>query len=149
MAAEIHYRKLEQMYAVAPVSRWYGAAIRVSDGEASVRIPVRNDFYHAAAGVHGSVYFRALDDAAYFAVSSRVEDALMLTVSFTVHFTAPVQQGELHAEGRIVHEAGRLFVAHAELRDDKGCLLAVGSGTFTRSKVLLTPGIGYAEPEGT
>jgi uncharacterized protein (TIGR00369 family) len=149
MAAEIHYRKLEQLYAIAPVSRWYDASIRISDGQASVRIPVRSDFYHAAAAVHGSVYFRALDDAAYFAVSSRVEDALLLTVSFTVHFTAPVQEGELRAEGRIIHEGGRLFVAQAELRDEADCLLAVGNGTFTRSKVLLTPEIGYAEQERT
>jgi uncharacterized protein (TIGR00369 family) len=147
MATELHYRKLEHLYVVAPVSRWYGSSIQISDGQATVRIPVRSDFHHAAAAVHGSVYFRALDDAAYFAVNSRVEDVLMLTVSFTVHFTAPVQEGELRAEGRIVHEAGRLYVAQSELRDQAGRLLGMGSGTFTRSKVSLTPEIGYAEPE--
>jgi uncharacterized protein (TIGR00369 family) len=147
MGAESHYRKLEHLYAVAPVTRWYGASIQVSDGQATVRIPVRNEFYHAAAAVHGSVYFRALDDAAYFAVNSRVEDVLMLTVNFSVHFTGPVQAGEMQAQGRVVHESGRLYVAQAELRDEAGRLLGLGSGTFTRSKVSLTPEIGYGEPE--
>lgn len=81
---------------------------------------------------YGSVYFRALDDAAFFAANSRVTDVLVLTVSFTVHFTAPISAGELIALGRVVHEAGRLLVAESELRDSAGRLLAKGSGTFPR-----------------
>lgn len=141
--ADLHHRKLEHLYSVAPVTCWYGASIQISDGEARVRIPVRREFYHAAGAVHGSVYFRALDDAAFFAANSRVTDVLVLTVSFTVHFTAPVTAGGMRAEGRVVHEAGRLLVAESELRDDAGRLLAKGSGTFTRSRIPLTAEIGY------
>ena len=144
VADEAHHSKLEHLYTLAPITRWYGASIRISDGEAEVRIPVRPEFYHAASAVHGSVYFRALDDAAFFAANSRVTDVLVLTVSFTVHFTAPVATGGLRAEGRVVHEAGRLLVAESELRDDAGLLLAKGSGTFTRSRIPLTSDIGYA-----
>src|SRR5215813_2902047 len=109
MTDKAHYGKLEHLYAVAPVTRWYGAAIRISDGQAEVRIPVRREFYHAAEAVHGSVYFRALDDAAFFAANSRVTDVLVLTVNFTVHFMAPVAAGEVRAEGRVLHEARRLL----------------------------------------
>jgi uncharacterized protein (TIGR00369 family) len=146
MTNEAHHRKLEHLYAVAPITGWYGASIRIADGQAEVRIPVRSEFYHSAAAVHGSVYFRALDDAAFFAANSRVTDVLVLTVSFTVHFTAPVCDGELLAVGRVVHEARRLVVAESALRDDAGRLLATGSGTFTRSRIALTQEIGYAEP---
>jgi len=144
---ETHYRKLEHLYALAPVTGWYGASIRVSDGQAEVSIPVRSEFYHAAGAVHGSVYFRALDDAAFFAANSRVTDVLVLTVSFTVHFTAPVREGALRALGQVVHEAGRLLVAESEMRDDAGRLLAKGSGTFTRSRIALTEEIGYVDPD--
>jgi len=65
VADEIHHRKLEHLDAVAPITRWYGASISISDGEASVSIPVRPEFFPAANGVDGSVYFRALDDAAF------------------------------------------------------------------------------------
>jgi uncharacterized protein (TIGR00369 family) len=147
MDAEVHFRKLEHLYQVAPVSRWYGTSIRVSDGRAEVRVLVRPEFFHAAGAVHGSVYFRALDDAAFFAVNSRVADVLVLTVSFNIHLMNPVSRGELVAEGRMVHEAGRLFVAESELRDQEGRLLAKGSGTFTRSKIALGEGLGY--PGGT
>ena len=143
VADEIHYRKLERLYALAPITSWYGASISISDGEASVSIPVRPEFFHAANAVHGSVYFRALDDAAYFAANSRVTDVLVLTVNFNLHFTAPVREGEIRAHGRLVHESGRLFVAESELRDLGGNLLAKGSGTFTRSRIPLSEEIGY------
>jgi hypothetical protein len=38
-------------------------------------------------------------------------------------------------------------VAQAELFDQVGRLLGVGSGIFSRSKIPLTPEIGYAESE--
>ncbi len=145
MDPETHYRKLENLYLFAPITRWYRAAIRVGDGVAEMRARVRPEFFHAAGAVHGSVYFRALDDAAFFAANSRVHDVLVLTVSFTVHFTNPVNDGELIAQGRVVHESGRLFVAESSLYDLDGQLLATGSGTFTRSKIALDENVGYTE----
>jgi uncharacterized protein (TIGR00369 family) len=139
-----HYRKLERLYAAAPVSQWYGATIAIAEGQAEVRIATRPEFYHAAHAVHGSVYFRALDDAAFFAVNSQVREVLVLTVSFTVHFARPVTGGELRAVGRLVHRSGRLLLAEAELLDSVGQLLALGSGVFTRSAIALDPSIGYA-----
>jgi uncharacterized protein (TIGR00369 family) len=139
-----HYRKLERLYAAAPISQWYGTRITIADGQAEVRVPTRPEFYHAAHAVHGSVYFRVLDDAAFFAVNSRVREVFVLTVSFTVHFTRPVADGELRAIGRLRHESGRLFVAEADLLDKAGLLLGHGSGVFTRSAIALDPSLGYA-----
>jgi uncharacterized protein (TIGR00369 family) len=138
-----HYRKLERMYAAAPVSQWYGTVISIADGEAEVRLPIRPDFHHAAHAVHGSVYFRVLDDAAFFAVNSRVGDVLVLTVSFTVHFARPIAHGELRAVGRVLHGGGRLFLGESDLIDDRGQLLGHGSGVFTRSSIKLGTEIGY------
>jgi uncharacterized protein (TIGR00369 family) len=138
-----HYRKLERMYASAPVTQWYGATIRVDDGAAEVEIPIRQDFHHAAHAVHGSVYFRALDDAAFFAANSRVGDAFVLTVSFTVHFMRPVKEGVIRARGRVVHGGGRLFTAESQLYDQDGALLGQGSGVFTRSSIALDASVGY------
>jgi uncharacterized protein (TIGR00369 family) len=139
-----HYHKLEHLYGAAPISRWYGATIAVGEGRAEVRVATRPEFYHAAHAVHGSVYFRALDDAAFFAVNSKVREVLVLTVSFTVHFARPVTSGELRAVGRFVHGGGRLFLAEADLWDSEGQLLGRGSGVFTRSAIRLDPRIGYA-----
>ena len=140
-----HYRRLERMYANAPVSRWYGISITVDEGRAEVRLPIKPEFLHAAGAVHGSVFFRALDDAAFFAANSLVPDVFVLTASFNVHFIRPASRGTLRAEGRILHRGGRLIVAESTLFNDARETLGHGSGLFSRSSIPLTPEIGYAD----
>ena len=143
MTDEEHYRKLERMYAAAPVSKWFGTRATISDGQAEIRLETRPEFFHAAHAVHGSIYFRALDDAAFFAANSRVREVFVLTVSFTVHFARPVASGELRASGRLLHGGGRLLLAESTLVDSAGQMLAHGSGVFTRSSIPLDPTVGY------
>ena len=138
-----HYRKLERLYASAPITEWFGTSITAGDGSAEVRLTIRPEFYHAANAVHGSVYFRMLDDAAFFAVNSHVRDAFVLTVSFTVQFARPVTSGELRAAGRVLHGGGRLYLAESDLVDSSGKLLGHGSGVFVRSSIALDASVGY------
>ncbi len=140
---EEHYRKLERMYHAAPVNALYRPRLVVSEGRAELTIPVRPEFYHAAGAVHGAVYFKALDDAAFFAVNSLVDDVFVLTVSFNIYLTRPIAAGEMRAVGRVVHASRRLFIGEAELADGDGREIARGSGTFMRSSLQLTPEIGY------
>jgi uncharacterized protein (TIGR00369 family) len=135
---------LERAYLSAPVTQWYGATIGIESGTAEVRLTVRPEFHHAAHAVHGSVYFRLLDDAAFFAANSLIADVLVLTVSFTVHFARAVSEGELRAVGRVAHQGGRLLVAESQLFDDEGRLLGQGSGVFSRSAIRLDGAIGYS-----
>jgi uncharacterized protein (TIGR00369 family) len=140
---EEHYRKLERMYAGAPVNQYYGPTLHVGPGMAEVVIPVRQDFYHPAGAVHGVVYLKLLDDAAFFAANSLVDDVFVLTVSLNSFLTRPIAQGEMKAVGRVVHESSRLIIADAEEQDVAGRQLARGTGTFMRSNIPLTPDIGY------
>lgn len=139
-----HCRKLERMYHAAPINVYFRPVLRVGDGEAEIEIAVRPDFFHAAAAVHGSVYFKALDDAAFFAVNSLVPDVFVLTVSYNVYLTRPVSEGTLIAKARVVHQSRQLFVADAQLFDGRSRQIARGSGSFMRSTIALTPEIGYA-----
>src|SRR5262249_33650301 len=138
-----HHRKLERLCATAPITQWFGTRITVADGQAEVRLATRPEFYHSAHAVHGSVYFRKLDDPGLFAVNSPVPNVFVLTVSFTVHLTRPVTDGELHSIGRLRHESGRLFLAEADLLDGSGRLLGHGSGVFSRSAIALDASVGY------
>jgi uncharacterized protein (TIGR00369 family) len=140
---EQHFRKLERMYASAPINGYYAPVLRISDGAADLTIPIRRDFFHAAGAIHGSVYFKALDDAAFFAANSVITEVFALTVSFTIYFTRPVSEGELRARGTVVHRSRNLIVAEAVAHDSRDKVVARGSGTFMRSQVLLTPEIGY------
>lgn len=144
-ADEAHLRGLEGAYAAGPVTHWMGTRAEVRDGEATVTLEIRNEFHHVAAAVHGSLYFRLLDDAAFFAANSRVPDVLVLTASFHLDFFRPVVDGALRAEGRVVNQSRRLVTAEAELFDNEGKLLARGSGSFMPSAILLADVEGYRE----
>ncbi len=143
MEPEDHYRRLERMYASAPINNYFAPAMHVSEGKADVAIKVRPDFFHAAHAVHGVLYFKLLDDAAFFAVNSLVHDVFVLTVSFNIYLTRPVSAGELKASGRVVHRSRRLYLAEAELVNGEGQEVARGSGVFMRSTIALTPELGY------
>src|ERR1700712_5049933 len=96
---------------------FFRPTLHVSEGTTEITMTVRPEFFHAAHAVHGSVYFKALDDAAFFAVSSIVADVFVLTASFNIYLTRPVTDGVLLATGRVVHRSRSLFLAEAELRD--------------------------------
>ena len=143
MPSDEHFRKLERMYAGAPINEYYRPVLTVSEGAAEVVIPVRPDFFHAAHAVHGSVYFKALDDAAFFACNSLVPDVFVLTVTYNVYLTRPISEGTLRARGRVVHHSRQLFVAEAELLDDRGKQIGRGSGSFMKSTIALNESVGY------
>ena len=143
MDRQDHFRRLERMYASAPINRFFRPTLVVGEGHAEIVVGVDERLFHAAHAVHGSVYFKVLDDAAFFSVASLVEDVFVLTVSFQVFLERPVSGGELRSAGRVLSRTGRLFVAESIVRDIDGQEVGRGSGMFTRSKMALDESVGY------
>lgn len=143
-ALDDHFRKLERLYRGAPINAFYQPSLRISKGAAELSIDVEVRMHHAVRAVHGSVYFKALDDAAFFAANSLETEVLLLTASFNIYLMRPVSEGRITAHGRVTNRSGRLFFAESRLEDGDGNLIASGSGTFMRSKIELTPENGYA-----
>jgi uncharacterized protein (TIGR00369 family) len=138
-----HHAALERMYVDGPINRFFRPLIHVDDGAAEIRMTVRPDMHHAAHAAHGAVYFKMLDDAAFFAVQSLVTDTFVLTVSFQVYLLAPVVEGEMVATGRVVHQSRRLFIAESVVQVGEN-IVARGSGGFMRSAIRLDATVGYA-----
>ncbi len=133
-----HFRSLERMYLSSPINTIYEPDLRVSDGAATVSIRVGPHFHHAAGAVHGSVTWKMLDDAAFFAAASVEEDFFVVTTSFTSYLTRPVSDGVVRSEGRIVNRNRSQTVAEAVAFDEAGREIARGSGLFVRSRVRLS-----------
>ncbi len=141
-----HFRRLERMYlTAATINDYFEPSIAIGDGEAEIRIEVDSKFFHAAGAVHGAVYFKAMDDAAFFAANSVVEDVFVLTTSFNIQLLRPVTEGTLIAKGTLVSETRSLLIADAELKDDKGRLVGRGTGNFMKSRMRLEDIPGYAD----
>jgi uncharacterized protein (TIGR00369 family) len=142
---EIHFKKLERMYLSARVNNhlYNGITIRISDQKAELTLKIEEKFFHAANAIHGSVYFKMLDDAAFFAVNSIVKDVFVYTVSFNVQLLRPVTSGIIKSIGELKFKSSNLFIADSTLLDENNKLVGRGSGNFMKSKIELTQEIGY------
>ena len=142
--AAAHHRALESLYSAAPITRLFPSTLaRTGEGAATIRFEVGENVYHAGGAVHGTAYFKMLDDAAFYAANSLVTDRFLLTTAFNLLFTRPLKQGPVVAEGRWISGRRRVFVAEARLIDDEGEEVARGTGTFMRSQIALSILPGY------
>jgi len=145
--AEMHYRALESLYASAPINDLFASRLTITGrGTSRITFEVDERVYHAAGAAHGTIYFKMLDDAAFYAANSLVTDRFLLTTGFNLHFTAPIRAGIVTAEGRWVSGKRRVFVAEAHLLDADGEEIGRGTGTFMRSRIALSGLPGYAVP---
>jgi len=142
-----HYKKLEQMYLLAPynVALYDDTSIAISEGRAEIFTRVCPRHHHGAGALHGSGYFRLLDDAAFFAVNSTVLDTMVYTVSFNTHFLRPVQSGIIKAIGVIKHRSRNLYIGESVLYNEKDQLIALGRGEFMKSNIDLHTIPGYVD----
>jgi len=142
--AALHYRALEALYASAPVNRLFQSHLEISgEGHSRIRFQVDETVHHAANAAHGTIYFKMLDDAAFYAANSLVTDRFLLTTAFNLHFTKPIRTGEVIAEGRWISGRRRVFIAEAHLVDADGDEIGRGTGTFMRSHIALSGLPGY------
>ena len=143
--AQQHHRALERLYASAPINRKFGSTLHIpGEGLSRLEFTITPEDYHAAGAAHGTIYFKMLDDAAFYAANTLATDRFLLTTSFNLHFSRPVREGRVVAEGRWVTGKRRVFVAEARLVDADGEEIGRGTGTFMRSRMALSSLPGYA-----
>ncbi|MDP9086942.1 MAG: PaaI family thioesterase [Pseudomonadota bacterium] len=141
---EAHFRALERLYASAPINRLFESQLSlVSAGVSRIDFVVAEGAFHAAGAAHGTLYFKMLDDASFYAANSLVSDRFLLTTAFNLHFTKPLIEGPAIAEGRWISGRRRVFVAEARILDSTGEECARGTGTFLRSHIALSGLSGY------
>ena len=143
--AAAHFRALESLYRHAPVNGLFESRLEIVEkGFARIRFEVAEALYHAAGAAHGTLYFKMMDDAAFYACNSLVTDRFLLTTAFNLLFTRPLRAGPATAEGRWASGRRRVLVGEARLIDADGQLAASGTGTFMRSHIPLSGLPGYS-----
>ena len=143
--AALHWRALERLYDSAPVNQLFASTLEITgEGRSRIVFSVDERHFHAAGAAHGTIYFKMLDDAAFYAANTLVTDRFLLTTSFNLHFTRPVRTGRVIAEGRWISGRRRVLVAESRLVDLEGEEIGRGTGTFMRSRIALSGLAGYA-----
>ncbi len=140
-----HYIKLQHMYLSGSINKelYDTVQIEVSQEKARISLEATSKYFHAGNSLHGSVYFKMLDDAAYFAVNSIVFDSFVYTTSFNIQILRPFKTGIITAIGALQFKSKNLFIADAVLYDEKNREVARGSGNFMKSDIALDETIGY------
>jgi len=86
--AQEHFRALERLYDKAPINQVFDSQLSITErGFAKIKFEVDVRHYHAAGALHGTSYFKMLDDAAFYAANSLVSDRFLLTTAFNLLFT--------------------------------------------------------------
>ena len=143
--APLHWRALESLYASAPINHLFRSELTITgEGHSRIAFDVDDSSFHAAGAAHGTVYFKMLDDAAFYAANTLVTDRFLLTTSFNLHLARPMRAGRVYAEGRWVSGRRRVLVAEARLIDGEEEEIGRGTGTFMRSHIALSGLDGYA-----
>lgn len=144
--AELHWRALEGLYASAPVNRLFQSTLAIlGEGRSRITFEVDESVFHAAGAAHGTIFFKMLDDAAFYAANTMVTDRFLLTSAFNLHLTKPIKAGQIMAEGHWVSGRRRVLVAESRLVDAEGDEVGRGTGTFMRSRIALSGLEGYAQ----
>ena len=139
-----HFRGLEALYRAAPINQLFQSRLEIAEaGHARIRFDVSEQTHHAAGAAHGTLYFKMMDDAAFYACNSLVSDRFLLTTAFNLVFTRPIRAGPVVAEGRWISGRRRVFVGEARLILENGEEAARGTGTFMRSHISLSGLSGY------
>jgi acyl-coenzyme A thioesterase PaaI-like protein len=127
---ERRLRDLEQAYLANPEFQMRDPGIRISEGEADIVLPLRDEDTGPSGAVLDAVCFKLMNDAATNAVGSVVESGTALTAEFSVTLAHAVASGDLIARGRYVGRTGSNFLADAILTDSDGTELGRGEGVF-------------------
>lgn len=88
--------------------------VRSQDGIGQVAIEVDKRLMHPQQMVHGGVIFTLADTAMSMALLSLIPPGTPFgTIEAKINYLLPVGEGELLAEGRLVHEGGSTAVMQA------------------------------------
>lgn len=143
--AAAHFRALESLYRRAPVNGLFDSRLEIVEtGFARISFEIGEALFHAAGAAHGTLYFKMMDDAAFYACNSLVTDRFLLTTAFNLLFTRPLRSGRATAEGRWASGRRRVLIGEARILDSDGQLAASGTGTFMRSHIPLSGLAGYS-----
>jgi acyl-coenzyme A thioesterase PaaI-like protein len=139
-----HFRALESLYRSAPINALFRSEMEIAQaGLVRIRFDVDPTAFHAAGAAHGTLYFKMMDDAAFYACNSLVSDRFLLTTAFNLFFTRPLKVGPVIAEGRWISGRRRVFVGESRLLTADGEEAGRGTGTFMRSRIPLSGLDGY------
>jgi uncharacterized protein (TIGR00369 family) len=116
----------------------------VGIGYSVIEIDLAQKHLQPFGNAHGGVFASIIDAASFWSLYYDIEDqdAGLTTVDLKLNFLLPARSGKLIAKGRRIKMGKTLGYAQAEVRNQKGTMVAQGT-----SIVIIQPGKGLPAKE--
>ena len=138
-----HFKNIINGYSNAPINQLFKPKMKISLGQCEIKMKISKNFHHSANSLHGSIYFKMLDDAAWGASNTYIDDVFLFTYNFNIYLTKPVSSGIINSRGKVVDKQDGRIKAESVLYDSQNNEIGRGDGLFMRSKYLLKDAIGF------
>ena len=138
-----HFDRLKNMYLKAPINKLMRPSIDISESAAIIEMKVDPNYFHGGKSLHGSIYFKMLDDSSFFAAQSIVSDFFVVTSNFNIYFFRPIVEDYLIAKGSVISRSENIVTAESKLFNSAGKICASGAGAFVKSSLALKDADGY------
>lgn len=128
--------QLQDVVDANPFGLWLQLRVHsVNEGGIELRISGRPELIgtQSLQRLHGGVISSLVDVACGYAVLVATGQVVS-TVSLHTDFHRAASLGELHIEGRVIHQGGRICTSEAFVRNETGILLASGRCTIYKSR---------------
>lgn len=139
MRSHDHFQALIALFNAAPINQkiYESSRLEISEGKAEYFLSIESQYFHGGGALHGSVYFKMLDDSAYFAAASHEKEFFMVTKSYEIDFLRPVKVERLKAIAEVQNEQGREITVEARLFNEQEKLVGKGRGVFVPTSMRL------------
>jgi uncharacterized protein (TIGR00369 family) len=117
-----------------PFPRMMGFEIdSLGEGFARLGVEVRPDLLQLQGVMHGGAIASLIDTAVAIAISTESQAGdRFTTVEMKVNYLAPIREGRIRADARLVRNGRRIIVAECDVYDSEDKLAAKGLLTYIR-----------------
>ena len=125
-------KKTRKDWGVGPLARLLGIRRKsMAKGRCCFTLRVRREHMNPHGVVHGGVVYSLVDYAMGGALTSRLEPGeRCATLEVKINYLAPVSEGTLRAEARVVERTKRIGVLEGRVHDHRDQLVALATGSF-------------------
>lgn len=126
--------KAREVFADVPYLKLLGMElVEMKAGEATVRLPMRDELRQPHGLLHGGATASVIDTAMAFAVVSVLQSGEKAsTVDLTVHYLRPVMEDAIVCRAKVVRAGRRLLTVSAEAENVEGKLIATALSTYSK-----------------
>lgn len=139
----IHHKKLENLYLKNQSDALYETGISIREGEVEIISSIGRQHCNLDGTILSTVCSLFLQQAAEFAVNSKVSTFFVMAEHFNYYLSNVLAQDKLITRARFLHKSGNQFFAESIIIDSNRTEIARGNGVFIISKTPLESDLNY------